>query len=196
MHHDHCLEKNNIIGYIFCSTDLRPNTATIASKIEPTTRAFDPAIEHAIANDVTAILQKPSKPISNLKPHLSKALQTLRQKKTTLKITKADKGNATVIMSQDQYNDKMMDYLSLDCYAPLNKDPTDSLTRKLDTILKNSSTRKKPTNPSTMPAAPPIPVDLNCMDSQKYTNLEILFVPSFLFIVHHCRLCINNYLLF
>ena len=48
-------------------------------------------------------IQKPSKPISNIKPHLSKALQTLRQKKTTLKITKADKGNATVIMSQDQY---------------------------------------------------------------------------------------------
>ena len=50
-------------------------------KVEPTTRAFDPAIEHAIANDVTAILQKPSKPISNLKRHLSKALQTLRQKR-------------------------------------------------------------------------------------------------------------------
>ena len=103
--------------------------------------------------------------------------------------------NATVIMSQDQYNDKMMDYLSLDCYAPLNKDPTNSLTRKLDTILKKLLNEKK-IDKSFYNAAPPIPVDLNCMDSQKYTNLEILFVPSFFFIVHHCHLCINNYLLF
>ena len=29
--------------------------------------------------------------------------------------------------------------LSLDCYAPLNKDPTDSLTRKLDTTKKTAS---------------------------------------------------------
>ena len=79
-----------------------------------------------------------------------------------------------------------------------NKDPTDSLTQKLDTILKKLLNEKKSTNPSTMPAAPPIPVDLKCMDSQneKYTNLEILFVPPFLFIVHHCHRCINNYLLF
>ena len=46
-------------------------------------------------------------------------------------------------MSQDQYNDKMMDYLSLDCYAPLNKDPTNSLTWKLDTILKKLLNEKK-----------------------------------------------------
>ena len=92
---DTSLEPNETehlsLGLKFCPTDLRPNMATIASKIEPTTRAFDPAIEHAIANDVTAILQKPSKPISNFKPHLSKALQTLRQKKTTLKSLKPTK---------------------------------------------------------------------------------------------------------
>ena len=124
------------LGLKFCPTDLRPNTAAIASSIEPTTRSFGPAVEHAIANDIATILQQPSRPTNNLKPHLSKALKTLRQKKNKLKITRADKGNATVVMTQDQYKDKMMDHLNLDCYDTLKKDPTDSLTRKLDTILK------------------------------------------------------------
>ena len=39
-------------------------------------------------------------------------------------------------MTQDQYKDKMMDHLNLDCYETLKKDPTDSLTQKLDTVLK------------------------------------------------------------
>ena len=125
------------LGLKFCPTDLRPNTAAIASSIEPTTKSFDRAVEHAIANDIATILQQPSRPTNNLKPHLSKALKTLRQKKNKLKITRADKGNATVVvMTQDQYKQKMMDHLNLDCYETLKKDPTDSLTRKLDTILK------------------------------------------------------------
>ena len=37
----------------------------------------------------------------------------------------------------------MLDHLSLNCYASLNKDPTDSFTRKLDTILKRLLNEKK-----------------------------------------------------
>ena len=93
------------LGLKFCPTDLRPKTAAIASSIESTAKSFDPAVEHAMANDIATILQQPSRPTNNLKPHLSKALKTLRQKKNKLKITRADKGNATVVMTQDQYKD-------------------------------------------------------------------------------------------
>ena len=39
-------------------------------------------------------------------------------------------------MTQKQYNDKILEHLDVDCYTPLNKDPTDSLNRKLDSVLK------------------------------------------------------------
>ena len=39
-------------------------------------------------------------------------------------------------MTQDQYNDKIFKHLDMESYAPLNKDPADSLTRKLGTVLK------------------------------------------------------------
>ena len=39
-------------------------------------------------------------------------------------------------MTQKQYNDKILEHQDLYCYTPLNKDPTDSLNRKLDSVLK------------------------------------------------------------
>ena len=46
-------------------------------------------------------------------------------------------------MTQKQYNDKILEHLDLDCYTPLNKDPTDSLNRKLDSVLKKLLKEKK-----------------------------------------------------
>ena len=53
-----------------------------------------------------------------------------------MKILQADKGNTTVILTNEQYSQKMEDHLNTSTYSLLKKDPTDSLTRKLDTILK------------------------------------------------------------
>ena len=164
--------------------------------------------ENAIVNDISNILQRPSSSITkpNLKPHLSTALKSLQRQKNTLKITRADKGNATVIMTQKQYNDKILEHLDIDCYTPLNKDPTDSLNRKLDSVLKKllklKENKVKSTNPFSIPVGhPTLEVeDLNSMDSQKFTNQEIPLDPLLLSvsIIHLCHLyCyINNYLLF
>ena len=46
-------------------------------------------------------------------------------------------------MTQKQYDDKMMEHLTQDCYSPLKKDPTDSLTRKLDNVLKKLLNEQK-----------------------------------------------------
>ena len=124
------------LGLKFSPTEVKPKIGTIASKIESSTRTFSPAVENAIVNDISNILQRPSNTKPNLKPHLSTALKSLQRQKNILKITRADKGNVTVIMTQKQYNDKILEHLDLDCYTPLIKDPTDSLNRKLDSLLK------------------------------------------------------------
>ena len=120
----------------FSPTEVKSKVSTIASKIESSTRTFSPAVENTIVNDISNILQRPSTAKPNLKLRLSTALKSLQRQKNTLKITGADKGNATVIMTQKQYNDKILVHLDLDCYTPLNKEPTDSLNRKLESILK------------------------------------------------------------
>ena len=131
------------LGLKFSPTELKPKISTLASKIESSTRTLSPAVENAIVNDISNIFQRPSITKPNLKPHLSAALKSLQRQKNTLKITRADKGNATVIMTQKQYNDKILEHLDLDCYTPLNKDPTDSLNRKLDSVLKKLLKEKK-----------------------------------------------------
>ena len=52
-------------------------------------------------------------------------------------------GNATVILSKQQYEDKIQEHLSLPAYKKLDKDPTDSIKRKLDVILKKLVKEKK-----------------------------------------------------
>ena len=131
------------LGLKFSPTEVMPKISTLASKIESSTRTLSPAVENAIVNDINNIFQRPSITKPNLKPHLSAALKSLQRQKNTLKITRADKRNATVIMTQKQYNDKILEHLDLDCYTLLNKDPTDSLNRKLDSVLKKLLKEKK-----------------------------------------------------
>ena len=88
------------LGLKYSPTEVKPKIGTIASKIESSTRTFSPAVENAIVNDINNILQRPTNTKPNLKPHLSTALKSLQGQKNTLKITRADKGNATVIMTQ------------------------------------------------------------------------------------------------
>ena len=64
------------------------------------------------------------------------ALKSLKKKSNDVKIVPADKGNAAVIMINTQYFQKMEDHLSTSTYTLLKKNPTDSLSRKLDNVLK------------------------------------------------------------
>ena len=109
----------------------------LATAIEPTTRKLDSSVQSAVAYEVSDILGKPkSSPKHNLNTCMQKALKSLQKKKKDVKILPADKGNATVILSKQQYDDKILEHLSLSAYKKLDKDPTDSIKRKLDTILK------------------------------------------------------------
>ena len=64
------------------------------------------------------------------------ALKSLKKKSKDLKIVPADKGNATVVIANSQYHQKMEEHLKSGTYPLLKKNPTESLSRKLDAVLK------------------------------------------------------------
>ena len=116
----------------------------LATEIEPITKKLDNSMQLAVAYEVTDILVKPKPSTkSNLTTPMQKALISLQMKKKDVKILPADKGNATVILSKQQYEDKIQEHLSLPAYKKLDEDPTDSIKRKLDTILKKLLKEKK-----------------------------------------------------
>ena len=94
-------------------------------------------MQSTVAYEVTDILVKPKPSTkSNLTIPMQKALISLQRKKKDVKMLPADKGNATVILSKQQYEHKIQEHLSLPAYKKLDKDPNDSIKRKLDVILK------------------------------------------------------------
>ena len=52
-------------------------------------------------------------------------------------ILPADKGNATVLMTRDEYNSKLEDLLNTDTYRRLKKDPTAAQEARISRILRD-----------------------------------------------------------
>ena len=79
---------------------------------------------------------------------LSKAMPLVhnlsRQQRITLKelkqiaILPADKGNATVLMTRDEYNIKLENLLNTDMYIRLKKDPTHAQEARISRILRDT----------------------------------------------------------
>ena len=163
-----------------------PNNAAektkLATEIEPITRKIDGSMQSAVAYEVTDILVKPKPSTkSNLTTPMQKALISLQRKKKDVEILPADKGNATVILSKQQYEDKIQEHLSLPAYKKLDKDPTDSIKRKLDVILKklvNSLRRRKYRSPFMTPQECCTLVLPTSMAYLKYTKRAPLYVLS------------------
>ncbi|KAI5642939.1 reverse transcriptase (RNA-dependent DNA polymerase) domain-containing protein [Phthorimaea operculella] len=86
-----------------------------------------------------------------------KTIKSIKKKieQNDLVITKADKGNTVVVTSQQEYNEKVNQFLSGDTFVTLNKDPTAKYNKAVnDTILSANSIFSerdrylKPMNPS------------------------------------------------
>ena len=118
----------------------KSSVAETFSGLELTLKKLDPAVESAATYDVANCLTNSKCRKSNLSGTQQKAL---RAKSREVKILPADKGNATVVMSKEQYKSKMEEHLGTDTYSLLKKDPTESLSRKLDVILKKLHKEKK-----------------------------------------------------
>ena len=81
------------------------------------------------------LLAKSRPPPPNLLPEEQKAIKDLKADGTII-IAQADKGNATVVMNQTDYDGKVRSLLSdTDTYKKLPRDPTAAQERKMNSLL-------------------------------------------------------------
>ena len=131
------------LGLKFSPSIEKDSVTKMSSSLEPVLKKLDPAVESAAAYDVTNNLTKTKTRKSNISVVQQKALKSLGKKSKRMKILSADKGNAAVVLSNSQYETKMEEHLSTNTYEVLKKDPTESLARKLDNVLKKLLKEKK-----------------------------------------------------
>ena len=124
------------LGLKFTPTPMNDSSTDIASRIQPTIRNLPNGMQSSIANDISHLLLNPPPKRDNLQPHQRRALKILKAKKQRLRILPADKGNAAVLLSHEQYHSKMTEHISSGPYTLLQRDPTSSLSGKVDRILK------------------------------------------------------------
>jgi hypothetical protein len=91
---------------------------------------------HQVVSVLTEYDRRQDTTADNLTPRQRQGLKTLTAKKKSLRFLPADKGNATVILTNEQYINKVNTHLASGAYSRLAKNPTDSLTRKLYILLK------------------------------------------------------------
>jgi len=119
----------------------------LATRIQNITKQLPDGQRHAVVHEVTALLHsyepRDDRSPDNLTSLQRQALKSLKRKKSDLKFLPADKGNAIVILSNNQYINKVNDHLSIPAYDTLDRDPTQSITTKLDRILRKFKTEKK-----------------------------------------------------
>uniref|UniRef100_A0A5S6QSR1 Reverse transcriptase domain-containing protein n=1 Tax=Trichuris muris TaxID=70415 RepID=A0A5S6QSR1_TRIMR len=85
-------------------------------------------------------------------------------------ITKADKGNAVVIMDREMYNSKVKDLLHADTYKRLRNDPSENVRKQLKSILTLMSNETKEEQISTMA--------VNLKFSTNFTAPELFCLPK------------------
>ena len=124
------------LGLKFSPTLMNDPSTDIASRIQPTIRILPNSMQSSIANDILHLLLNSPSKRDNLQPHQRRALKNLKAKKQRLRILPADKGNATVLLSHEQYHSKMTEHISSGPYTLLQHDPTSSLPGKVDRVLK------------------------------------------------------------
>ncbi|GLG94701.1 Uncharacterized protein GBIM_01855 [Gryllus bimaculatus] len=108
----------------------------IIASIEPVIRKLQPDVAEEIRRDSARILQHSKPPVCNIAKNEKSALNKLNGNKDI--IISADKGNATVITDTEDYQQKIRDILNTDNYRPLPKDPTASILRKSNDLIKKS----------------------------------------------------------
>ena len=133
---------------------------------------------------------------SNLSVTQQKALKSLKAKSREVKILPADKGNATVVMTNEQYKGKMEEHLGSETYSLLKKDPTESLARKLDVILKKLLKDKKISKQLHDDSRVLHPRSTQIYGLPKFINLAILSGPLYHFMAHLYQHSTNSYRIF
>ena len=187
-------DENNLLslGLKFCPTIESDLVAKTSTKLEPVLKQLGHGTESAAAHEVASSLLNNKQKPSNMNTKQKMALKSLKKKSKDVKMVPADKGNAAIIMTNSQYLQKMEEHLNTSTYSLLKKNPTDSLSRKLDNVLKKLLKEGKISktfhdNSRVLhPRAPQL------YGLQRFINLVILFSPLFRSMTLHSQHYISN----
>ena len=91
------------LGLKFCPASDNDSVAKTSSKLEPVLKQLGHGVDSAAAHEVTSTLVNSKQEPSNLNTKQTMALKSLKKKSKDLKIVPADKGNASVVMANSQY---------------------------------------------------------------------------------------------
>ena len=127
------------LGFNYAIAPRQTPHLEIISKVDPLLSKLGRNTTDAIqlANEVTyTLIQNPNIP-KNLTSSQLSALNSLKSKMGDLYFLPADKGNATLILSKEQYLEKMYSHLnSGNTYKMIKKDLTTNVLNKRDKLLK------------------------------------------------------------
>ena len=137
------------LGPKFAPAPKRIPYTDIAAGVEAAThKAKLPSeVAEEITSRVCAAVQKAPQSERNLTAQQFRAIGSLKKKRQSIIILKADKGNATVVMDRKEYHRKCVALLQSPTYTTLKKDPTQKIKRKvLEALkeLKNEGVINKP----------------------------------------------------
>ncbi|XP_046393594.1 uncharacterized protein LOC124161325 [Ischnura elegans] len=108
------------------------------SEIESVVRRLPKTDADEIREDVARVLRAAKPPKPNTTAEKRKALKRLRENKNIL-VLPADKGSATVLITKEEYEQKICDILKDTTYKKLKTDPTAKTERSTKAIIKKSS---------------------------------------------------------
>ena len=110
----------------------------IIANVESGIRALPRDVAEEIRIETFRILRNAKTPKSNITTKEKKAIKNLNADKDIL-ILAADKGNATVVMKTDDYKEKIKNLLDPVTYKKLKHDPTTTILRKTNQLIRASS---------------------------------------------------------
>ena len=124
-----------LLGLNFSVSQSYIPKADILANIEKGIKNLPDNIASIIRSKVVDVLNKKHRSIPNLSIKEKKALRNLRDDKNIV-ITKADKGNCTVIIDKEKYEEKIFKLLNeKDTYVILKKDLTKNIESKLNKFI-------------------------------------------------------------
>ncbi|XP_069673690.1 uncharacterized protein [Periplaneta americana] len=127
-------------GLNFAPVPKKIPVADIISSIEGAIHQLPQDSAEEIRREVARAVTKATIPEPNISQEENRALQMLG-KNDNLVVLPVDKGNGTVLLSSTQYQEKINQLLNDPAYKILKKDPTSSVERRTNQLIKKSSLR-------------------------------------------------------
>jgi quinol monooxygenase YgiN len=118
---------------------------TAINRLDPTEQAF---MRQAVANKLKTLInheetQKERKVTHETKQqiHEKKLINSIKKKmkENNLAVTKADKGNTLIVMHQDEYNQKVDEFITQNNFTKLTRDQTNTQQKAVRTAINTCS---------------------------------------------------------